>query len=424
MTIRAVSSLTPAQRRLLRSQNQSVAQPSAPVDEVKIQSQGNYREPNLAVTFMNDFNAQLGISKAMKDEKNLLMAESSHSFFRATPALFFHDLHTTYQRESKLLPDPAPTVAILGDCHALNAGTFRGPDGKTVWGINDFDQAEMGSPEWDLERLGVSLYVAARSAGSSSEESKDLVQTMGKAYLKGLEQSGPSFISEQEASGEIQRLIGKYQSKDQEGLLRKWTTDGARKLKRDNKLVEPEKKRGAQISAALNETFPELEFLDLASKPHSGGSTRGLERYYALVRSEDREEPWILETKAVLPSPVQVPDGDLGRGDGQRVLELQGRMGGQVDDRHRAFRLGNTAFFTREREREKGSLEEKPEHLKESAEAIGQLLARAHNQSGADIKGWIGYREKPFLGKLVRFSQQYARQVESDFREWQSRYSG
>ena len=105
------------------------------------------------------------------------------------------------------------------------------------------------------------------------------------------------------------------------------------------------------------------------------------------------------------------------------MLDFQRRMGGQVDSRHKAFRLGNVAFFTREREREKDSLKEKPEHLLESSEAIGKLLARAHSKSGADLKGWIGDREEAFVGKLVEFSRGYARQVESDYREWKSRYS-
>jgi hypothetical protein len=371
---------------------------------------------------MSDLNARLGLSKEMTAEKNLLMAESSHAFYRATPALFFHDLHTTYKDESQLLAEPAPTVAVLGDAHAFNAGTFRGPDGKTVWGLNDFDQAEMGSPEWDLERLGVSLYVAARSGGQSAEDAVGLVEKMGKAYIKGLNEPGPSYFKGNEVSGELERLIEKSESKSQKDFLEKWT-DGAGKLKRDDNLVEPDPKRGSEVQAALQEKFPELKFLDLASKPHSGGSTRGLERYYSLVESPDRDEPWILETKAVLPSPVQVPDGDLARGDGDKVLGFQRRMGGQVDSRHKAFRLGNVAFFTREREREKDSLKEKPEHLLESAEAIGKLLARAHSASGADLKGWVGDREEAFVGKLVEFSRGYARQVESDYREWKSRYT-
>ena len=68
-------------------------------------------------------------------------------------------------------------------------------------------------------------------------------------------------------------------------------------------------------------------------------------------------------------------------------------------------------------------MKEKPEHLLESAEAIGKLLARAHSASGADLKGWVGDREEAFVGKLVEFSRGYARQVESDYREWKSRYT-
>lgn len=422
MTIRSLSSLSPTQRRWLHANNQSKLSDSGPVDKVEYQAEERYRKPEQAITFMGDFNSALGISPEMTSEKNQLMAESSHAFFRATPALFFHDLKTTYRTESQLLPDP-PNVPILGDAHALNAGTFRGPEGKTVWGLNDFDQSEVGSPEWDLERLGVSLYVASRSGGQSAEESMKLVKKMGQAYIKGLDDAGPSYFKETEVSGAIDALIEKSDSKTQQDFLRKWTDESGRKLKRDEKLVEPESKRGSEVQAKLKQTFPELNFLDTASKPHSGGSTRGLERYYSLVESKDREEPWILETKVHLPSPVQVPDGNLKRGDGERVLQLQRQMGGQVDSRHRAFRIGDIAFFTREREREKDSLKEKPEHLEESAEAIGKLLARAHSAGGADVKGWIGDRKELFLDKLGQFTQTYARQVESDFRQWQARYA-
>lgn len=371
---------------------------------------------------MSQFDNQLGISKAMKWEKRSLMADSAHAFFRASPVLFYHDLHTTYRKASQLLPTPAPQVATLGDAHALNAGTFRGPDNQTVWGLNDFDQAEMGSPEWDLERLGVSLYVASRSGKQSAEDSMKLVELMGRSYLDHLGEDGPSFLTADEASGQILELMDKVGTKSQQKLLSKWTTAGGQSLVRNKKLEEPPKKRGRQVKEALQKTFPELTFLDLASKPHSGGSTRGLERYYALVRSEDRPEPWLLETKAVLPSAVQIQDGNLSRGDGQQVLNLWDHMGGQVDDRHRAFKLGDVAFFTREREKEKNSLSDEYSDLQASAVNIGRVLARAHGKSGADIKGWIGYQEDRFLSKLIGFSRSYARQVESDFREWRKRY--
>ena len=396
--------------------------PSSLVDTVRVDPQVRYRPPREAVSFMADFDAQLGISKDMKAEKRALMAESSHTFFRASPALFYHDLTTTYSKASRLLDQPAPNVPIVGDLHFGNSGTFRGPDGKAVWGFNDFDQAAVGSPEHDLERLGVSLYVAARSANLSTRDSMQIVEKMGRSYLSHLGEEGPSYLTAEESEGPIKAIIEKAGSKTQDKFIDKWTTDGGRKLKRDGKLVDPDKDREKEITKELEDEFPDLKFLDLASKPHSGGSTRGLERYYSLVTSKDREEPWILETKVLLPSPVQNQDGDLKRADGKEFLDLWDKLGGFTDERHQSFKDNSRTFFTREREREKDSLEETADNLGPVADAMGKLLARAHSKSGADLKGWIGRKEDKFLSKLVRFSRTYARQVESDYREWNSRY--
>lgn len=380
-----------------------------------------FRQPSQAVSFIESFDKQLGLSEAMSQEKKALMAESSHAFFRASPALFYSDLQGPYLEASRLLPETAPRVAIVGDAHILNAGTFRGPDGTTVWGLNDFDQAEIGSPEWDLERMGASLYVAARSGGLSSEESLALVRQMGQSYLASLGEKGPAYLRRSETEGKVAETIDKAGAKDQAKFLTKWTTPDGQALLRGEDLEDPDPERGKQIQQALNQTFPEQKFLDLASKPHSGGSTRGLERYYALVDNPEGS-PWILEVKAVLPSPVQIPDGDLSRGDGAEILNFQKQMGSPVDHRHRAFKLGDIAFFTREREREKDSVKDKPKNLSNLAPLLGKVLARAHNSSGADIAAWVKGRDNELLDNLANFSQNYARQVESDFREFSAKY--
>lgn len=419
-----LATLTASQRAAFQSFAASRAETTnvLPQDAVTVAQLEKHRDPGEAIEFMERFDKQLGLSPEFTAEKHSLMAESSHAFFRASPALFYHDLKTNYAKASQLLPQPAPTVAIVGDCHALNAGTYRGPDGKAVWGLNDFDQSEMGSPEWDLERLGVSLYVASRSDGKSSEEALALVDKMAHSYLKALGKNGPAYLTSEEAPAVIGDLIKKAGSRSHEHFMKKWTTEDGAHLVRDDKLVDPDPERGRQIEDALKAKFPFYSFLDTAAKPHSGGSTRGLERYYSLVRSPGRSEPWLLETKAVLPSPVQIPDGDLSRGDGDKVIDFARRLGGVVDDRQRALKLGNTAFFTREREVEKDSLGEKQHELEATAEALGQLLARAHGRSGADLKGWVNGQEKTLVENLETFSRSYARQVESDFREWQSRY--
>ncbi len=406
-----------------RASNPRLSQTSSPQEGVTLKAVPQYREPKQAVSFVEGFDAQLGISPEMAREKRELMAESSHAFFRGMPALFYSDLQSTFLERSRLLPEPAPTVGIVGDAHILNAGTFRGPDGKTVWGLNDFDQSELGSPEWDLERMGVSLYVAGRSGGLSSDESLGLVREMGQSYLDSLGQDGPAYLERSETDGKVQELIDKAGSKDNEKFLDKWTSEDRKTLLRGEDLEEPEARRGAQMRKALGKAFPELTILDMASKPHSGGSTRGLERYYTLIE-EPGGDPWILEVKAVLPTPVQIPDGDLSRGDGEKILGFQKQMGSPVDHRHRAFKLGEVAFFTREREREKDSLKDKAKNLPDLAPLLGQVLARAHGSSGADIKGWVDGRESQLLGNLEKFSQTYARQVESDYREFAAKYGG
>lgn len=378
-------------------------------------SQG-YRDPKSALVFLDRFDEQLGISPEMKAEKREGMRESAHAFFRATPALFYHDLHGSFSESSRLLPDPAPQVAIVGDAHVLNVGTFRGPDGYAVWGLNDFDQAALGSPEWDLERMGVSLYVAGRSGGLSAGDALGLVREMGESYLKHLDEDAPAYLTEHEASGRVGELIEKANSKHQGKFLKKWTTDDGQALHRGEDLVDVGPTRAKEFASVLEEKFPSLTLLDVASKPHSGGSTRGLERYYALVCEETRHHPFILEMKEVLPSPVKIQDGDLSRGDGQEVLDYQRQMGSPVDERHRAFKLDGKAFFTREREREKGSLKDNPIDLKAASGFLGQVLARAHSRSGEDLQAWVGGRDELFLARLEAFSQTYARQVESDYR--------
>lgn len=419
----AISSAATRRQRTSPSLPSRLSQTSPPQEGVTLKAVPQFREPAQALSFIESFDAQLGISPEMAKEKRELMAESSHAFFRGMPALFYSDLQSTFLERSRLLPEPAPTVGIVGDAHILNAGTFRGPEGKTVWGLNDFDQAELGSPEWDLERMGVSLYVAGRSGGLSAEESLGLVREMGQSYLDSLGEKAPAYLGRSETGGKVQELIDKASSKDQEKFLDKWTTEDRKSLLRGEDLEEPEARRGARIRQALGETFPELRILDLASKPHSGGSTRGLERYYTLIE-EPGNDPWILEVKAVLPTPVQVPDGDLRRGDGEKILSFQKQMGSPVDHRHRAFKLDGVAFFTREREREKDSLKDKAKNLPGLAPLLGQVLARAHTSSGADISGWVAGRESQLLGNLEKFSQSYARQVESDYREFAARYGG
>ncbi len=68
------------------------------------------------------------------------MKESPFLFFRSNPALFHWDFRDGAFRDSRLFPRPEPKILTLGDPHFGNFGSFKGPDGKAVWGLNDYDQ--------------------------------------------------------------------------------------------------------------------------------------------------------------------------------------------------------------------------------------------------------------------------------------------
>ncbi len=52
-------------------------------------------------------------------------------------------------------------VLAVGDLHVENYGTWRDPEGRWVWGINDFDEAFPMAFTIDLVRLSTSTLFAA-----------------------------------------------------------------------------------------------------------------------------------------------------------------------------------------------------------------------------------------------------------------------
>lgn len=100
---------------------------------------------------------KLGIPKHKK------MATSPFVFFRGSAQLFYADI------QSGLIPTPVglgetPLTTIMGDCHASNFGfmTEEGSFGdEVIFAPNDFDDACIGPPWWDLLRFSVSLALVA-----------------------------------------------------------------------------------------------------------------------------------------------------------------------------------------------------------------------------------------------------------------------
>ena len=83
------------------------------------------------------------------------MAEDAFPFFRAT---FYRWIQLFNEVCEDLLS--VPQVLGIGDLHVENFGTWRDPEGRLIWGVNDFDEVHNLPYVNDLIRLAASAHLA------------------------------------------------------------------------------------------------------------------------------------------------------------------------------------------------------------------------------------------------------------------------
>ena len=104
------------------------------------------------------------------------MARSSFSFFRGSTGLH-PDEPSDFQTAA------SGQVALIGDPHPENIGTFRTPRGERVVDFNDFDLAGHGSYLRDLRRLALGLWLTADMADLGRRQRERAVEEMCEGYL-------------------------------------------------------------------------------------------------------------------------------------------------------------------------------------------------------------------------------------------------
>jgi hypothetical protein len=83
-------------------------------------------------------------------------------------------------------------VGSVGDAHAGNFGLWRDAEGRLVWGVNDFDEADVLPYALDLVRLATSFLVADQRLGAH-----DVADPLVEAYRAALKQP-QAFVLERE----------------------------------------------------------------------------------------------------------------------------------------------------------------------------------------------------------------------------------
>ncbi|BDI28130.1 hypothetical protein CCAX7_001810 [Capsulimonas corticalis] len=120
--------------------------------------------------------------------KHAQMTAGAFPFLRST-------FYRWAQRWPKVCPEiaAAPEVLSVGDLHVENFGTWRDPEGRLIWGINDFDEACRQPYTVDLARLATSAHLAIE-ANHLCLECVHACEAILEGYREGLSQGGRPFV--------------------------------------------------------------------------------------------------------------------------------------------------------------------------------------------------------------------------------------
>ena len=136
--------------------------------------------------------AHLPVVEADLDVKHRQMSTALFPFLRAT----FYRWSEIF-RESCADLARAPELLAVGDLHVENFGTWRDQEGRLIWGINDFDEAQSMPYTIDLVRLATSALLSAQEA-KLPFAFEDICTAILTGYSEWLDNGGRPFVLEEE----------------------------------------------------------------------------------------------------------------------------------------------------------------------------------------------------------------------------------
>jgi Uncharacterized protein conserved in bacteria (DUF2252) len=121
--------------------------------------------------------------------KHWKMAEDPFQFLRAT-------FYRWCERWPQVCPKLAGATRVLGvgDLHVQNFGTWRDNEGRLVWGVNDFDEAELCSFANDLVRTAVSAQLVAKQNEMLKLSRREVLESLWNGYVRAVETRGRPFV--------------------------------------------------------------------------------------------------------------------------------------------------------------------------------------------------------------------------------------
>lgn len=397
----------------------------APVPPAPGSTAAPSRKQEIARTLLAQHRDLLARDRAAVAEKLARMAKNPFNYFRGAGALLPSE-------PSRFVTPASAKVAVVGDPHPENIGTFRGPGGTSIIDFNDFDRAGFGSYVSDLRHLALGLWLVADMADLGHKQRAKVVRALCQGYLeqiRTLGQGGPPLALRAETTfGGVEAILAA--PPDEELGFARGTPWPAAQM--------PALQAGLERYRATlvrPETFPSSAFvIKRASKLNTGISSFPLLRIRVEVEglAPGNADDWTLELKQHLP---------IGGGpspSAAAVIALQRQFQERPDDDPW---LGWTELEGRELRVRRVSPEQRrlsverlvhaiegpskgKKDLRALAASFGGLLARGHARAlGADgkpglaaVRAAVGDGEA-LSDEMVEVTARAAEQVKSDLKD-------
>jgi uncharacterized protein (DUF2252 family) len=292
--------------------------------------------------YNHPFASQLPQELAIKMQK---MKASPFAFYRGTDHIFYRDMQTL--PSSGFVNSSTSTIWLEGDMHLQNLGGIKDSNDNNVFDTTDFDEGYLGPYVWDLRRMAVSILMAARENGLSSNDAQDIVRNFLDTYLnqmsdfKGTNNELSYRLESGNTNGVVKDLIQKTLNKNRSSLLSNYTQLNNiknRVFKTTSKLQPVSSSTYSDIAGAMSSYIASIPsskrynnsyyaLKDIRLKLGSGIGSLGKYRYYLLIEgpSSGTDDDRILEMKqegnsaVAIAVPGLLPTSVYGNQEGARV---------------------------------------------------------------------------------------------------------
>ena len=364
--------------------------------------------------------------------KYKLMASSAFRFFRGSCHLFYQDLAQNQTWQDQTL------AWVCGDLHLENFGSYKSDHGVVYFDLNDFDEAVLAHPSWDVSRFICSIFLEGKELNLTESLVQNSAELVLTAYIEALHAGKAYAVEKESIDGVLKKYIKAVSERDPIEFL---NSKSVLSEKNKRTLLIDHKKiftiENQQLRQALLDRFQHFlntdkyQILDVAIRVAGTGSI-GLNRYIFLVFDQTVQDYLFFDVKQTQPSSLTLmPDLKTiqppWQNQAERIQTIQNYMQYIIPAFLSSFSFHNDTYLVKQLQPEQDKITfkdyiDKPHKIIEAWQSMARLIAyaqiRSAGRNGSDnIDALITFatQSEKWKPQLQEYAYNYAQQVLQDY---------